>query len=583
MLEVCRRGLAYDPAQRFASMDALLHALARARGARRRRWTAIAIVVGALAMFGGWSAYDAQRARACAAAAGPASAMWAAARPRVEAALLGTDTVFAADTSRWVIARIDAFAQAWAAEREATCVAETIETSIDERTAARRIACLDAQLRGAEALVGVLGQADLRVVTVAVAMAGALPSPASCRDERATALFATVDADAIAAVLGPLDRAGWLRRSGRIDEARALVERAVEEADALDEPALRSRAALERALTSIAAGDPQTGEPAARQAWIAAEHARADDLAVRAMAVLADAIARGRGDLREALDLGDVALARVESAQLGPHDVFTVERTQAHVANLAGMYPLATTHAEAAVAAARAMAPDHPDVAAALVDLGNVQLRAGSYEAGLATFTEAESITSSTFSSRHPDLLAIRNGKAGCLRGLGQLEEALAVTEDGLALAEAIQGRDDPLTELFIGNRGILRASLGDADGAVRDLGEALASKQSRLGADNRELLGPLVELAQVHANRRDFADALALLDRAARIVETHGNVPDPLSAKALVLRGEVAKALDRRDLACASFAAALAAAAPSTSASTLERAGTGIATCGSP
>jgi tetratricopeptide (TPR) repeat protein/predicted Ser/Thr protein kinase len=581
LLEVCRRGLAWDPAQRFASMDALLHALTRARGARRRRVTALAIGAAAIAIIGGSQAYAAHRSRVCAATATPASAMWIDARPRVEQALLDTNTVFAADTARWVDARIDAFVAEWSAEREATCVAERIDATLDEVTASRHIACLDTQLRAAEALVGVLADADLRVVTVAIAMAGSLPSPASCRDARATAVFAAVDAPA---VLDPLDRARWLRRSGRLEASRALVDRAA--ANAIDEPALQSRVALERALASLAEGDPQTAESAAREAWIAAEHARADDLAVRAIAVLADAIARGRGDLRESLDLGEVALARVESAELAPHDVFAVERTHAHVANLAGLYDVATTHAEAAIEAARAMAPDHPDVAAALVDLGNVQLRAGRYDAGLVTFTEAETITASAFSSRHPDLLAILNGKAGCLRGLGRLKEALAVTDEALALAEATQGRADPLTDMLVGNRGMLLAKLGDPDGAVRDLGDALARKESRLGPDNRDLLGPLIELAQVHADRRDFAEALALLDRAARIVETHHKVPDPLSAKALVLRGEVASALEHRELACASFAAALAAAArlpDIASASTLSRAGTGIATCGMP
>ena len=580
LLQVCARGLAWDPAQRFAEMSALLDALARARVARRRRIGALAIAALAIAGVVGWRAFDARRTAACAATAAPATALWQDMRGRVEESLRGTGAVFADDTAAWVDGRLDAFVGDWTAEREATCVAERIDRTLDASVAAPRVGCLDAQLQRAEALLGVLAQADLRVVTVAVGMAGALPSPASCREESATAWFAGDDADEVARVLALLDRAGWLRRSGRLDEAMALVD----EADAVGSSRLRSRAQLERAMTLVASGHPHDAEPVAKAAWIAAEEVGNDEHAIRAMTVLGETVAFGRGDLQESLDLGEVAAARLARAGLGPRDTFAVARMRAHVANMAGRYAEATTYAEQAVAAARAMAPDHPDVAGALVDLGNVQLRATDYERGLATYEEAEAITSSAFSPSHPDLLAIRNGKAGCLRGLGRLPEALAVTDAALALAEAIHGPAHPIVDMLVANRGMLRAGTGDTDGALRDLEDALARKQARLGTDNRELLGPLVELAQVHVQRGDPQRALAQLDRATQIVETHERVPDPLSAKAFMLRGEVAASLGRTELACESFRTALARAEELPALQTQQtvmRAATGLSRCG--
>ncbi|HWB77280.1 MAG TPA: protein kinase [Nannocystaceae bacterium] len=579
LLQVCARGLAWAPAQRFADMPALLEALARARVARRRRIAAVVLAMIAIVAFVGWRAFDARRRAACTATAASATQLWTDARAPIEHALLATGAVFAADTAAWVDGRIDTFVREWAQERESTCVAERIDRAIGAEVAAARIGCLDAQLQRVEALLGVLAQADLRVVTVAVGMAGALPSAASCREESATSWFAGDDADEVARVLALLDRAGWLRRSGRLDEATALVD----EAEAVGSSRMRSRALLERAMTLVAAGHPHDAEPVAKAAWIAAEERGHDEHAIRAMTVLGETIAFGRGDLQESLDLGEAAAARLVHAGLGPRDTFAVARMRAHVANMAGRYAEATMYAEQAVAAARAMAPDHPDVAGALVDLGNVQLRANDYAHGLATFAEAEAITSSAFSASHPDLLAIKNGKAGCLRGLGRLSEALAVTDAALALAEAIHGPAHPIVDMLVANRGMLRAGTGDTTGALHDLEDALARKQARLGSDNRELLGPLLELAQVQAQRGDSQVALAWLDRATKIVETHEHVPDPLSAKAFMLRGEIAEALGQHELACASFRTALARAEDLPALQTQQtvaRAATGLSRC---
>ena len=81
-----------------------------------------------------------------------------------------------------------------------------------------------------------------------------------------------------------------------------------------------------------------------------------------------------------------------------------------------------------------------------------------------------------------------------------------------------------------------------------------------------------------------EWVAAAEMLDRAARIVDNHASVPDPLSAKTFMLRGEVAAELGERELACASFARALALAAELpdvASESTVTRANEGLAKCG--
>ena len=121
---VAMRGLAVEPAARYPSMDALLAAL---HDPARRRNRVVAVLAGvalvAAGGAGGWAWTRADR-EMCRTGASEATAVWNdAARERVRAAFAATGLAHAAASYDRVAARLDGYAEGWAAMRGEACEA----------------------------------------------------------------------------------------------------------------------------------------------------------------------------------------------------------------------------------------------------------------------------------------------------------------------------------------------------------------------------------------------------------------------------------------------------------------------------
>src|SRR6185503_4647884 len=112
-----------DPGRRFLSMHSLLAELADDPSRRRRRWLAMAGVLGLFGIAGGGLAWDRrEREQSCVAAGAALTDVWNDdVRAAVEAAITGVDVPYTDDTRTRVVAGLDEYAARWSEVRESTC------------------------------------------------------------------------------------------------------------------------------------------------------------------------------------------------------------------------------------------------------------------------------------------------------------------------------------------------------------------------------------------------------------------------------------------------------------------------------
>ncbi|HEX5062850.1 MAG TPA: serine/threonine-protein kinase, partial [Kofleriaceae bacterium] len=158
LVRALETGLAFDPARRHPTMDALLDALERAPRIRRRMWTAagaLAVVIAAsLITLGVRSTSD-----PCGGVA-PLEAWTTEARVSTRNAFLATGLPFAGQIHDGVARRLDDYATRWHAMKVDTCRADKSSSAAGAALSERRNLCLDRRQDEVGAMV-----AALRVIT----------------------------------------------------------------------------------------------------------------------------------------------------------------------------------------------------------------------------------------------------------------------------------------------------------------------------------------------------------------------------------------------------------------------------------
>src|SRR5262249_9017531 len=125
LLKIIRRGLSYDPAARFPSMDELLVALSR-DPARTRRLSAVAVL--GVAMVGGGLVFAQRRhEQLCRGGDARMSALWNdGARNQVREAFLRTKLPYAAPAADGFLRAVDEYARGWTTMHRDACEATRV-------------------------------------------------------------------------------------------------------------------------------------------------------------------------------------------------------------------------------------------------------------------------------------------------------------------------------------------------------------------------------------------------------------------------------------------------------------------------
>ncbi len=315
------RGLSVRPEGRWPSMDALLQALGRAMGERRRHGWWVGGIGSACVALGAalWLSGDDPEASLCSGGDAKLAEVWGSKRKRqVEHAMLDTGVSYASDTWRKVEVGLDAYAQAWSEEYRRAC--EDAGSRDREEQLDGRMVCLERRRRELGTQVEVLSTADDTVVRQAIAAVSQLDSLAACDGAPRAALATALPSDPdvvrqIAVHRESLARARALERAGRYQPGLELARPTAVAAERIGFVPLQAEAQLQlgRLLRYLGAHDE--AEAALSRAYFLAEEVEHDEVALDAVTMLTYLVSRLQHRPQDGLEW--VEHARVAAQRVG--------------------------------------------------------------------------------------------------------------------------------------------------------------------------------------------------------------------------------------------------------------------------
>ncbi|HEY1548313.1 MAG TPA: serine/threonine-protein kinase [Kofleriaceae bacterium] len=572
------RGMSTEPADRFASMDALLARLDTAP--RRRTWLAVAVAVVAL---GGTAGFVALRSpvELCSGASDRLASAWSPARAAVlaESFALAPRPDAIAVVER-LVPIVDRWGESWQQAYVGACEDTRVRAIQSERMLDLRMACLTRRLDEAHATLDALGAGGGDAVDHAFDLADALPDVSACADTAALASGVAapnaVTNASVTAVRGMLARARAQRKLAHYTQARDLASTAVADARALgyapaiaeallelgtEQSKLADRAAAatlaEAMRTALAAGANDTAIVAAarRIAELDDTPARfpaADELAkiAAALAEHSPPPAATRVELDNAISalLGeegnlDASQARYEQTlafatkQLGPDDPHTI-----HIISQLALLSIKRHHwndaraslQHVADAEQRIYGADHPEYATALDNLANVDAELGESAKSKELRERALAIRIAALGPAHPEVASSYINLGAVYNEAGDFATAKAYFEKALAIDSKVWGNDSVQIDTELVDLGNTVAHQGDRAKARELVQHALDNAEKAYSADDPRLATTIDNLGDIEREDKHYDAALALFARAERITVKAFGTKDPRAAEFL-------------------------------------------------
>ena len=445
------QGLSEQPAQRPASMDALLSALQDDPDVRRRaRMRVASLAVTGLVLTGmaawGWVG---RREPDCGLQAERLSGVWDEdARKRVREAMLGTGLSYAAGTADKVEAALETYARDWARRRVEACEASRGAGSSAASLGVLQAGCLERRRDQLRLLVEELGKGpDPELMPKAVLAVEGLPPLAECGDEKA--LLAAVPPPTDPALLAKVeelrphvDRLEVLDNTGKFREGMALADSLKQAVETLDYAPLKARAWFSMARLKSNSGDFEGALALARQALRPASLGREDAVAARAFNLIAHVRGIKQLEPKEVMDLRPYWEAIVERSG---SDRAKVEMLgiQGSLLNNMDQYEEARSLLENARALAdKAFGPDSVQGTAVLNSLGLLHMAMGRYDEALALHHQVLAVRRQGLGPDHPYLGSTLNNIGLVYYDMGQFTQALDYKQQAVELRRRALGRE---------------------------------------------------------------------------------------------------------------------------------------------
>lgn len=588
---IVMRGLSVVPDDRFASMNAMLEALADGPHRARRRWTTAGLIAGFVSVAGlGYAVASLPDEETCEADTERFSGIW---DPQVRAELTAqwTDTAL---TAR-VTGSLDEFVDAWSAVSLELCRVASTDGKSDERLHQLQRSCLNRQRDQFAAVVSVLPTLKTHQTLDVV---DTLPSPADCSDgaalDRIEPKWTSPEARGLAAQMaGELAKTESLRAAGRFEDALALAEELVARADANGDPALRAEALTQLGLTQSSSKKGNEAAATLRDAVWAAEasgHVRmATNAWIEIVEVVgglnedfeeaeralerADAVAHRLGDeeqlihvqssrglllsmqgkYTEALDVQQRATARAMES-LGPRDL-QVARMQLNLAAVLshlGRIDEALVHALEGVSIFETeVSPMHAELAECLNTVAVLQIQQQDYEAARATYKRALEIARANFPADSLLFASMYSNVAHIDLAEKKYDSAIAAYEKVLGLYRTGHGAVHPEVGLTLHNLAGAIDDSGDSSKAIELYREALEIRLATSGPAHPGTANTQHNLGLAMFSSGEVDAGIEMMEKA-RLVRERLKV-DPFKqastrfmlARAYSKRGEEAKAIE--------------------------------------
>ena len=481
--QVVVRGLRFDPAQRFASLEELLAGLAPRS---RRKWWMMGAALAMIALTAvlSWRALERSRAATCDGAEARVEAVWnESARAAMRAAFVDRGGRHGADRFKRTAAILTRYGEAWKAAHVEACVATNVEHRQGDEVLDLRMRCLERRLGEFAALVDLLiASADPKLVDQAIEVAGRLPNVDRCADVEVLAAVVAPphdprqrqQVDELSAALAEI---GALHMAGKYAEAGERAEGVAAAARATGYGPVVAAALFALGRARGAAGAAEAGELAMREAVRLAAAAHDDHLTAAAWIALIDIVGDVGKRFDEALALRAPAEAAV--ARAGSPAALTVELESAlgvilrhqgkyadarelHIHSLAiigrsigadsvqafdvasrlgvvarhqGRYAEARGYYQRCLAiGSELFGAEHPRVAGVLYNLSTVDQLEGRHAEAAAGFARAEEVFVATFGPTHPNVAMVSNARGAVAETRGEYARARGFLERGMGI-----------------------------------------------------------------------------------------------------------------------------------------------------
>ena len=554
---IVTRGLAVDPAQRFASMGAVVAALARDPSLRRRRLAGGAVLLGAAIAiaFAIPHSHD-----ACPDPRGRLAGTWDdARRGELARAFALQPRPFTATALAHATAALDHYADQWIDLRREVCRATYERRDQSEARYDSELACLERRRGDLAATVEVLTGADEQTVRNALTVVHGLPDLRPCRDGETLVGQTPLPANLatrtqLDAVMTSLATAKALAKAGKMHAAQLAVDAVVPPARTLGfAPVLAELLYIDGKL-QMATHDATRAERSLDEAATFAATAKDDALAARIAIQLAYTIGALAQRFPESASLGRVARTAVQRAgdpddlvidwhdavgavlsEQGKYEdalphfrdaVALAEKSKpsaladqlgklAAILDGAGQYAEARAPSERSIALTEAeLGPDHPDLAFALDALGAIDYDAGQYADAQRSYRRALAILDKLGEPATYNTTEAIEGLGNAALALGQLDEARAQHERALAIREHAAPGDPHVGDSEI-NLGMVLVAQGHIDEARARYERALAIYRKGYGPTHPQVAVALRQRAQLEMGTldavHDLEEALAI------------------------------------------------------------------------
>ena len=553
---LCRlieRGLAEQPEQRHASIEALMIALrrARARGRRRIVLAGAAALASAFAISG---AFAAQRIAGddaiepCTGAEQQLASVWTDERAdRVRQAFIATKLPYAEDTWRSVERSINAYRERWATGWREACVATSVRKEQSAELLDKRMVCLDRKRAELSSLVDVLGAADKTLVADGPLAVAKLSPPESCADREAMVATPASPADlgqrvAVTAVTQTIAQARAHWAAGQYVRGLEQLRRIEPQAEAIAHlPTLASFLSLKGLLEDETSAFDQAEVTWRRTLQVAAQ---AGDtwLVGRTWLDLVRLLGVRKHDSKQALTLvpaAQAAVALTRSADLE-------NRLHSYLGSIhreAENFVEAERELEQGLAGykKRARSEHDFDVATASTNLGLTKHAIGKLEEAEKLHRSALASFEHIYGPHHPRTAAAHNNVGMIMQGMERFEEARKEFQTCIDVLSAALGPDHVSLAGLLSNLALAEGGAGKRHDAVKTHRRAVAILEAKVPPNHPHLL-------KVRANLALELQGIGELDEAQRLLESTVKAAEaafgPNDRRTAIHLGELAEVL---------------------------------------
>ncbi len=529
-----RRALEPQASRRWPSMHALIDALAADPA---RRWKlagagAVAVAIGtagfAIAARGGDGGPSCSYA---------SSAVAPAQRAAIETAFAASKKPFAADVRMRVLVELDAYAAALDAQRGDACRATKAGTQSAELLDLRE-QCLDERAHALTAVGEVLARAGDAEIENGVALVRGLPSIAPCGDRTWLQERVRPPADAatrarVTAITEQDATSTAQLRAGKIPEAIATAERALEAARTVEHLPTRARAELVAGQARAKLGETKRAEQHLQDAAQLAQRGHDDLTAAEAWIELVKVIGHGNARYDEALryaGFADATAARLgDSAELRARLAYF----KCAIFDLQAKVDDATKACDEAIALfTKTRGPDALEIADVLVVASRVAYKAAHPDVAEKTIARALAIREAGLGKTHPAIMEALFAQGQFALGAGRIDDALAGFERAMEIGRASLGEDSlPMAALY-SQLAALHHRRGEQDKALASIDRSTQIRERVTGPDHADLVFNFNMRGRILEELKRDDDAAHAYEKARAIAEkTLGDKHPSLSA----------------------------------------------------